>query len=86
MSYRVHGSQGGRGRTNVALAVVAAVVGTVLAVVRSRRTGVEVWLIAVALLLFGLRDLGAGPRRYLRGGAWLALIAVAAIALEPHLH
>jgi hypothetical protein len=71
---------------NLGLAAVAAILAVILAVVRSRRTGLEVGLVAVALGLFGLRDLAPGSRRALSIAAWVALLAVAALALEPHVH
>ncbi|TMC47555.1 MAG: hypothetical protein E6J14_15520 [Chloroflexi bacterium] len=73
-------------RATLGLAAVAAALAVVLAVVRSRRTGFEVGLVAIALALFGLRGLASGSRRSISVGAWLALLGVAAVAVEPHLH
>jgi hypothetical protein len=58
----------------------------VLAVVRSRRTGIEVALVAAALLAFGLRPPHGDGGRILTITGWAALIAVAAIGIEPHVH
>ena len=72
--------------SRIGLAAVAAILAVILALVRSRRTGIEVGLLAVALGLFGLRDLAPGYRRALSLAGWVALLAVAAIAIEPHVH
>jgi hypothetical protein len=71
---------------NLGLAVVAAVAAVILGAVRSRRTGVEVGLLAIALALFGWRDLSAGSRQGATRWAWIAIVTVIAIAIEPHLH
>jgi hypothetical protein len=66
-----------------ALALVCAVV---LAVVRSRRTGLEVGLVAAALFAFGLRPSHGDRRRILTILGWAALVTVAVIGIEPHVH
>jgi hypothetical protein len=57
----------------------------VFGVVRSRRTGIELGLLAVSQALFAA---AAWPRwrTPARAAAWACLVAVAAIAVEPHLH
>lgn len=67
-------------------AVVAVVCAVVLAVVRSRRTGFEVGLVAVALAAFGVRPHLGDARVVLTIVGWVALLAVAVVAIEPHLH
>lgn len=66
-----------------AATVVAAVI---LGAARSRRTGVEVGLVALALLLSGLRAGGGAPPRLLGAAMIVSLLAVLGIAVEPHLH
>ena len=71
----------------VGVAALALVCAAVLAVVRSRRTGLEVALIAAALFAFGMRPArGDGRRRILTITGWAALLAVLAIGIEPHVH
>ena len=73
-------------RSYFGFAAIAGILAVILALVRSRRTGLEVALVALALALLGLRDLTTRSRRVLTVGAWFALLAVAAIAVEPHVH
>jgi len=75
-----------RVRDNLIAAAALAIAAVVFGAVRSRRTGVELGLLAVAALLFALAATGLGRRSRARTGAWLAIAAVVGVAVEPHLH
>ena len=71
---------------SAAVALALSIAAVPLALFRSHRTGIEVGLLALSQWLFVARTLG-GPRlSSLRIAGWACIVAVFAIAVEPHVH